>query len=70
MLLIGYLAVSDFNGNYSKTHKYIMSMKIVKNIEYLRFIRRLSKLKKEIEQLFMFLSQLFVKLNEMNIYTL
>ena len=70
VLLIGYLAVSDFNGNYSKAHEYIMSMRLVKTIEYSRFIRRLSKLEKEVEQLFIFLSQLFVKLNEMNIYSI
>ena len=70
ILLIGYLAVSDFNGNYSKAHKYIMSMNLVKKIEYSRFIRRLSKLEKEVEGLFIFLSKLFVKLNSMNIYSI
>ena len=70
VLLIGYLAVSDFNGNYYKAHQYTMSMKLVKKIEYSRFIRRLSKLEKEVEKLFMFLSQLFVKLNSMNIYSI
>ena len=66
VLLIGYLAVSDFSGNYFKAHQYIMSMRLVKKIEYSRFIRRLSKLEKEVEKLFMFLSQLFVKLNSMS----
>jgi len=47
VLLIGYLAVSDFRGNYSKAHKYIMSMRLVKQIEYSRFIRRLSQLEKK-----------------------
>lgn len=70
ILLMGYLAVSDFNGNYSKAYKYIMSMNLVKKIEYSRFIRRLSKLETEVERLFMFLSKLFVKLNSMNIYSI
>ncbi len=35
-----------------------------------RFIRRLSKLEKEVEKLFIFLSQLFVKLNSINIYSI
>ena len=69
IILMGYLAVSDFNGNYSKTHKYIMEMNLVNKIEYSRFIRRLNNLEKEIEGIFIFLSNLFHKLNETTIYS-
>lgn len=69
VLLMGYLAVNDFNGNYSKAYKYIMEMKIVTEIEYSRFIRRINNLEKEIEGMFMFLSQLFKKLNVDKIYS-
>lgn len=70
VLLIGYLAVSDFNGNYYKAHQYIMDMKLVKKIEYSRFIRRVKKLEKEVERLFVFLGKLFIKLNSLNIYSI
>jgi len=68
VLFIGYLAVSDFNGNYKKAHYYVMGMKLVKEIEYSRFIRRINNLEKEIEALFIFLSKLFIKLNKSQIY--
>jgi len=55
VLFIGYLAVSDFNGNYAKAHYYVMGMGLVTKIEYSRFIRRLNKLEEEIEKLFLFL---------------
>ena len=69
VLFLGYLAVSDFNGNYSKAHYYGMGMKLVSPIEYSRFTRRINQLEKEIEQLFLFLSELFKKLNGSQIYS-
>jgi len=69
VLFIGYLAVHDFNGNYFKAHYYVMGMKLVSPIEYSRFIRRINQLEKEIEQLFVFLSELFKQLNGSQIYS-
>jgi hypothetical protein len=69
VLFLGYLAVSDFNGNYSKAYYYGMGMKLVSPIEYSRFTRRINQLEKEIEQLFLFLSELFKKLNGSQIYS-
>ena len=69
VLFIGYLAVSDFNGNYFKAHHYVMGMKLVTAIEYSRFIRRLNKLETIIERLFLFLSTVFRKLNGSQIYS-
>lgn len=69
VLFMGYLAVSDFNGNYSKAHYYAMGMKLVKPIEYSRFTRRIIQLEEEIEQLFVFLSEIFKKLNGSQIYS-
>ena len=51
VLFLGYLAVSDFNGNYKKAHYYGMGMKLVRKIEYSRFIRQLNKLESVIEEL-------------------
>ena len=69
VLFLGYLAVSDFNGNYSKAHYYGMGMKLVSPIEYSRFTRRINQLEEEIEQLFLFLSEVFKKLNGSQIYS-
>jgi len=69
VLFLGYLAVSDFNGNYSKAHYYGMGMKLVSPIEYSRFIRRINQLEKEIEQLFLFLSEVFKQVNGLQIYS-
>jgi len=69
VLFLGYLAVSDFNGNYSKAYYYGMGMKLVNPIEYSRFTRRINQLEEEIEQLFLFLSELFKKLNGSKIYS-
>jgi len=69
VLFIGYISVSDFNGNYTKAHMYAIEMKLVKEIEYSRFIRRLNRLESQIEQLFQFLSELFIKLNGLEIYS-
>ena len=69
ILFLGYLAVADFNGNYSKAYYYGMGMKLVRTVEYSRFTRRINQLEEEIEQLFLFLSELFKKLNGSQIYS-
>jgi len=69
VLFLGYLAVSDFNGNYKKAYYYGMGMKLVNKVEYSRFTRRINQLEEEIEQLFVFLSELFKKLNGSQIYS-
>ena len=69
VLFLGYLAVSDFNGNYKKSHYYGMGMNLVTKIEYSRFIRRLNKLESVIEELFYFLSQIFMEINGSKIYS-
>jgi len=69
VLFLGYLAVSDFNGNYAKAHYYGMGMKLVNQVEYSRFTRRINQLEEEIEELFIFLSELFKKLNGSQIYS-
>lgn len=68
VLFIGYLAVRDFNGNYKKAHYYVMEMKLVAKIEYSRFIRRINKLEDIIVKVFQILSEVFKKLNVMDIY--
>jgi hypothetical protein len=69
VLFMGYIAVSDFGGNYYKAHHYMTEMKLVKQIEYSRFTRRISKLESQIEGLFVFLSELFKKVNTSQIYS-
>ena len=69
VLVIGYLAVKDFNGNYYKAYKYCKEMKIVKMLEYTRFIRRLNNLEMVIEKLFLWLGKLFEKLEDKQIYS-
>jgi len=44
-------------------------MKLVRTVEYSRFTRRINQLEEEIEQLFLFLSELFKKLNGSQIYS-
>ena len=69
VLFLGYLAMDDFNGNYKKAYYYGIGMKLVNKIEYSRFIRRINQLEEEIEELFVFLSELFKKLNGLQIYS-
>lgn len=69
VLFLGYLAMADFNGNYKKAYYYGMGMKLVNEIEYSRFTRRINQLEEEIEELFVFLSELFKKLNGSQIYS-
>ncbi len=69
VLFLGYLAMADFNGNYSKAYYYGMGMKLVNEIEYSRFTRRINQLEEEIGELFVFLSELFKKLNGSQIYS-
>ncbi len=69
VLLIGYIAASDFNGNYFKGYQYCKELKIVKMLEYSRFIRRLNNLEEIIEKLFLWLGKLFEKLEGVKIYS-
>jgi hypothetical protein len=69
VLFLGYLAVSDFNENYKKAHYYGMGMNLVTKIKYSRFIRRLNKLESVIEELFYFLSQICMKINASQTYS-
>ena len=48
VLFLGYLAMADFNGNYTKAHYYGMGMKLVNEVEYSRFTRRINQLEEEI----------------------
>jgi len=69
VLFMGYIAVSDFGGNYYKAHHYLIGMKLVNEIEYSRFTRRISQLESQIEALFVFLSELFKRINNSQIYS-
>jgi hypothetical protein len=70
VLTMGYLAVSDFNGNYRKAHQYFNASRWFKAIDYSRFIRRLNVLQKVIEEIFSSLSALFSRVNPMQIYAI
>ena len=50
-MLIGYLAVSSFNGNYYRAYEFSQMMKLVKKIDYSRFIRRIRDLEKAMENI-------------------
>ena len=54
VLLIGYMAVNDFNGNYFKAHQYVKMMHLVKEIDYTRFLRRLVKINNVLSHCFCF----------------
>ncbi|DAB35654.1 MAG TPA: IS982 family transposase [Sulfurospirillum cavolei] len=69
ILLIGYIAVSDFAGNYRKTHTYFQMIGCCKMVEYSRFIRRLNEMERIIEKLFMWLGDVFIKLEGSQIYS-
>ena len=69
VLLIGYIAVNDFNGNYFKAHQYVKMMHLVKEIDYTRFLRRLAKINEVLSTLFLFLGSLFQRLNGAKIYS-
>ena len=69
VLLIGYMAVNDFSGNYYKAHQYSMMMQLVKRIDYTRFLRRLAKINEVLSTLFLFLGSLFQRLNGAKIYS-
>ena len=69
VLLIGYMAVNDFNGNYFKAHQYVKMMHLVKEIDYTRFLRRLVKINNVLSTLFLFLGSLFQRLNGAKIYS-
>ena len=63
ILIIAYLAVSDFNGNYRKAHLYLNPTKLFFPIDYSRFIRRINELHHVIETVFGYLSHLFVTIH-------
>ena len=69
VLLVGYIAVSDFAGNYRKAHQYFSLMQCCNMLEYSRFIRRLNDLEQVIEKLFMWLGDLFMRLDGQRIYS-
>ncbi len=69
ILLVGYIAVNDFNGNYYKAYNYCKLLNFVKMPEYSRFIRRINHLEQIIENLFSWLSKLFIKLEDAKIYS-
>jgi hypothetical protein len=69
VLMIGYMAVNDFNGNYFKAHQYVKMMHLVKEIDYTRFLRRLVKINNVLSTLFLFLGSLFQRLNGAKIYS-
>ena len=69
VLLVGYMAVNDFNGNYFKAYQYLKELKIIKMLEYTRFIRRLNNLEEVIEGLFLWLGGLFKQLENTQIYS-
>ncbi len=70
VLTIGYLAVSDFNGNYYKAHQYLNKSGWFKPIDYSRFIRRINSLQESIEEIFESLSALFMKINPTQLYAI
>ncbi len=69
VLLIGYMAVSDFAGNYRKAHTYFWMMRWCKMLEYSRFIRRINEMEPLIEKLFIWLGDVFIKLEGAHIYS-
>ncbi len=69
VLLIGFMAVNDFNGNYFKAHQYVKMMHWVKKSDYTRFLRRLVKINNVLSTLFLFLGSLFQRLNGAKIYS-
>ncbi|MGD9970939.1 MAG: IS982 family transposase [Sulfuricurvum sp.] len=69
-MTIGYLAISDFNGNYCKAHHYLNTSGWFKSIDYSRFIRRINSLQESIEDIFENLSALFMKVSPTQIYAI
>ena len=69
ILLIGYIAVSDFAGKYKKAHTYFWMIGCCKMLEYSRFIRRLNEMEDLIEKLFRWLGDLFITLEDSHIYS-
>jgi len=70
ILLIGYLAVNSFNGNYYKAYEFSQMMKLVKKIDYSRFIRRIRDLEKVIENIFLVIGNIFKKAENSKIYSI
>ena len=67
--MIGYIAVSDFAGNYRKAYTYFWMMRWCKMLEYSRFIRRINEMEPLIEKLFIWLGDVFIKLEGAHIYS-
>ena len=70
VLTMGYLAVSDFNGNYCKAHQYLNKSGWFKPIDYSSFISRINSLQESIEEIFESLSALFMKISPTQIYAI
>ena len=68
IMLIGYLAVSSFNGNYYRAYEFSQMMKLVKKIDYSRFIRRIRDLEKAMENIFLVIGEIFKKAENLKIY--
>ena len=69
ILLVGYLAVSHFNGNYYRSYQYIKIMGLCNMVEYSRFLRRLISLQTIVSSLFSFLGKLFCRIDCAKIYS-
>jgi len=70
IMLIGYLAVSSFNGNYYRAYEFSQMMKLVKKIDYSRFIRRIRDLEKAMENIFLVIGEIFKKAENLKIYSI
>jgi len=70
IMLIGYLAVSSFTGNYYKAYEFSQMIKLVKKIEYSRFIRRIRDLEKVMEKIFLVIGEIFKKAEKSKIYSI
>lgn len=70
IMLIGYLAVSSFNGNYYRAYEFSQMMKLVKKIDYSRFIRRIRDLEKAMENIFLVIGEIFKKAVNLKIYSI
>lgn len=69
VLFMGYIAVNDFGGSYTKAHQYLTQMRLITKVDYSRIIRRLIQLEEEIEALFLFLGNLFERIDRFQIYS-
>lgn len=70
ILSVAYMAMIDFRGNYRKAHLYAMGLKLIKPLDYSRFIRRVNQLQETIEILFAVLGSFFQKVHNLAIYAI